>query len=90
MPSAAKPVRAPRLTTAERRELQSIEQDISRVEDQIQALERDLERPEVVTDASKLQHIWEELPRRKERLAALYDRWQELEDRKEAAGRPRD
>jgi len=93
--SAARPAKAPaaprhkpiRLTTAERRELDSMEDDIQEAEEAVAELERQLADPEVCSDAERLRACWEAHPKAKERVAHLYARWQELEEKQQAAKR---
>ena len=85
-PVAARPkVAAPvvnRLSTAERRELAGAEAKIEAAEEEVAALQRQLEDPAVASHAVKLQEVWSALPKAQERVAALYARWEELEARK--------
>ena len=89
-PPAAAPaarVKAPvpaasRLSTAERRELGQIEAKIEVAEEEVAALERQLEDPKIASDAARLHEVWEALPVARERTAALYARWEELEARR--------
>ena len=85
-PAASRP-KAPvptasRLSTAERRELGQIEGKIEAAEEEVSALERQLENPKVASDAAKLHEVWEALPIAREKAAALYARWEELEARR--------
>ena len=85
-PAASRP-KAPvpaasRLSTAERRELGQIERKIEAAEEEVTALERLLEDPKVASDAAKLHEVWEALPVAREKAAALYARWEELETRR--------
>ncbi len=76
------PAPAPnRLSTAERRELGQIEGKIEAAEEEVAALERQLEDPAVASDAAKLHEVWDALPVAREKAAALYARWEELEGR---------
>jgi len=86
-PAAAPRPKAPvpaasRLSTAERRELGQIEGKIENAEEEVAALERQLEDPKVASDAAKLHEVWEALPLAREQAAALYGRWEELEARR--------
>ena len=86
-PAAASRPKAPaptanRLSTAERRELGQIEGKIEAAEEEVAALERQLEDPKVASDAAKLHEVWEALPIAREKAAALYARWEELEARR--------
>jgi len=73
---------ASRLSTAERRELGQIEGKIESAEEEVATLERQLEDPKVASDAAHLHEVWEALPLARERAAALYGRWEELEARR--------
>ena len=77
------PAPAPnRLTTAERKELGQIEAKIEAAEEEVTTLERRLEDPAVASDAARLQEVWNALPPAREKVAALYARWEELEARR--------
>ncbi len=80
----AKPVR---LSTAEKRELSTIEADILAAEDEVAEIERLLADPAVGSDAARLRECWEAHPRAKARVEALYARWQELEQKQQEAAR---
>ena len=73
---------ASRLSTAERRELGQIEAKIEAAEEEVAALERQLEDPQVASDAAKLHEVWEALPIAREKSTALYARWEDLEARR--------
>lgn len=86
-PAAASRPKAPapapnRLSTAERRELGQIEAKIEAAEEEVAALERQLEDPAVASDAARLREVWDALPPAREKAAALYARWEELEARR--------
>ena len=83
-PAAASRPKAPtpapnRLSTAERRELGQIEGKIEAAEEEVARLERQLEDPSVASNAAKLHEVWDALPMAREKAAALYARWEELE-----------
>ena len=90
---AAKPPSAParprpvRLSTAERRELSTIEDEIVAAEGVAADLERMLADPAVGSDAGRLRECWEALREAKARVDRLYARWQELEEKRQAAAR---
>ena len=79
-PKAAVPS-ANRLSTAERRELAGMEAKIEAAEQEVAALQRQMEDPAVASDAVKLHEVWNELPKAQERVVVLYARWEELEAR---------
>jgi ATP-binding cassette subfamily F protein uup len=79
-PPAAAPPR-PGLSASERRELRDMETKIEAAEEQVAGLEASLTDPEVASDAARLQQCWTDLEVAKERVAALYARWDELEQR---------
>jgi ABC transport system ATP-binding/permease protein len=74
-----------RLTTSERKELANIEREILDAEEAVADLERKLADPSVGTDATRLRECWEALPVAQERVAHLYARWQDLEEKQQAA-----
>jgi ATP-binding cassette subfamily F protein uup len=71
------------LSASERNELKRIEETILSAEAEVKRLENSLTSPEVATNAEKLQRTWEELSQARERVTAVYARWEELE-RKQA------
>lgn len=83
--ASARP-RPVRLSTAERRELATIEADILAAEAAVAELERHLADPAVGSDAVRLRECWEALPGARERVEQLYARWQELEEKQQSAG----
>jgi ATP-binding cassette subfamily F protein uup len=88
-PIAASRPKAPspapnRLSTAERRELGQIEGKIEAAEEEVASLERQLEDPQVASHAAKLHEVWDALPIAREKAAALYARWEELEAKRGA------
>jgi len=71
-----------RLSTSERRELAQIEAKIEAADEAVAALERQLEDPNVASDAARLHEVWEALPAARDQVSALYERWEELEAKK--------
>jgi ATP-binding cassette subfamily F protein uup len=88
-PAAARPsapaTRPPRLTASERKELANIEQKITLAEEEVARLEASLASSEVATDASRLAEVWQAVNLARDRVSALYNRWEELETRKSAS-----
>ena len=80
-PKAPAPV-PNRLSTAERRELSQMEAKIEAAEEEVAALQRQMEDPAVASDAAKLHDVWIALPIAQQKVAELYARWEELERKK--------
>ena len=77
-PAAPAPSR-PKLTTAERREWQEIEDRIMEAEARVEELRRQTEDPAVLADRHRLTAVCAELAQAEERVNQLYARWEELE-----------
>lgn len=71
-----------RLSTAEKRELEGMEETILLAEGDVKALQARLQDPEIVSDHLRMEMIWKAIQGAEERVAALYVRWEELEARK--------
>ncbi len=63
-----------------RRAREAAEADIARLEEEIGQIEKELARPEVMTDAGRLQSLSEELQQRHEALDETYEKWLELQE----------
>ncbi len=86
-PSASVPKAAPdlplrRLSTAEQKELNSMEAAILDAETQVTALQSRLALPGVAADHAEAQKVWGAIGEAEKRVASLYARWEELETRK--------
>lgn len=73
-----------RLSTAEQRELAQMEESILAAEAEVEAAQRLLSAPEVVSDYRKVQQAMEMLAAAEAHVAKLYTRWDELEARRGA------
>ncbi len=73
-----------KLTYAEQRELDQMEKEIGKCESAINEFQKDLESPEVATNAGLLQEKCDALSKAQGRLEDLYTRWQELDAKKSA------
>ena len=71
----------PGLSSSERRELSQIEAKIEAAEQEVAALQKQMEDPIIASDHTKLQECWDKLPLAQERVVVLYARWEELESR---------
>ena len=83
--AAARPTTATRqnpanpLTNAEQRELSRIEGRIETAEAEVERLQADMAKPEVVSDHAKVQELWKQVEAAQGRVAELYARWEFLE-----------
>jgi len=68
-----------RLSTVERKELVQIESKIEAAEEEVAALQSQMNEPAVASDAARLHEVWNALPAAQQTVAALYARWEELE-----------
>ncbi len=71
-----------RLSTAEQRELNNMEETIMTAEQEVEARQADMSDPAIVADHIKLKAAWEALQAAQESVHRLYARWEELEARK--------
>ncbi|OQX18180.1 MAG: ABC transporter ATP-binding protein [Desulfobulbaceae bacterium A2] len=72
----------PGLSWREQQEYDTIEQRILTGEEELERLRSLVEQPEVATDPARLVESWEELQKIEGEVALLYQRWQELEEKK--------
>lgn len=77
-PAAAKPAKR-KLSYKEQRELAEIESTIQSVEREVRTLETSMGSSDVASDSRKLAQVCRELGEKQARIAALYDRWTELD-----------
>ncbi|HWO09401.1 MAG TPA: ABC transporter ATP-binding protein, partial [Polyangiaceae bacterium] len=83
--AAATPKRPPKLSYKEERELAEIEKTIEAAEREVGRIEADLADPDVFrSDPTRAGRLGTELGDAQARVAALMDRWQELESKREA------
>lgn len=73
-----------RLSYMDQREYDTMEERITEGEMEIEELQAKMESPEVIADAVKLAECWQRLEVVKSQVEGLYDRWDELEAKKQA------
>ncbi len=78
----SKPVDKPKLNSAERKELLNMETTIHGAEQEVDRLEKLMLFPSVSSDPVALGKTWNEVIVAKEKVAAMYARWEELEQRR--------
>ncbi len=80
-PPVARPVSAGRkkLSYLEAREWERMESNILEAEREMEAIRAEMQAPDVVSDAVRLQSCYEKLQAVEARVTALYERWAELE-----------
>ncbi len=71
-----------RLSYMDQREYDSIEDDIANSENMVDELEAEIALPEVVSDALRLDECWQKLEAARKEVERLYERWDELEEKK--------
>ena len=84
-PREPKPIAAPgpkRLSWAEQRELEKMEETILAAEEELHTQQQRMEDPAVIADHISMREACEKLAEAQERVQRLYERWQELEARK--------
>lgn len=76
----AKAVSKPgKLSFKEKFELENMEENITKLEAEVEALQIESANPEVVSNAKKVQEIFESLGKKQYELEKMYERWAELE-----------
>ena len=80
--AAARPAAEPakkKLSYLEAREWEAMEQRILAAEEELAARQREMQAPDVVSDPVKLHQAYDRMKAAEQAVAALYDRWAELE-----------
>ena len=72
-----------RLSYLDQREYDMMEEKIMLAEEKEAALQEMMELPETMADPEKLQEVWLQLEGLRETITKLYERWEELEQKKE-------
>ncbi len=82
-PSVPRASRAKRsgLTYMEKKEWEGMEERIVTAEEELSRLQGELESPEVASDHERLQEVYKAHEEAKQKLDALFARWEELEDK---------
>ncbi len=75
-----------RLSYLDQREYDAMEETIGQAEEEEKRLQQEMEHPDTVSNPEKLQTCWEKLEEVRQTIQALYDRWAELETKKEGGG----
>jgi ABC transport system ATP-binding/permease protein len=78
--------RAGKLSYMDQREYEQIEEKIQEAEKEYEGLQVLMDAPETALDSQKLKTVWEDLQRAEQRVEQLYDRWDELEGKKQGGG----
>lgn len=78
-PAAAAPKKARKLSFKEKHELDTMEATIATAEAKLAALQAEIAKPEVLSNASKLTELTKEISETQTRVEKLYARWSELE-----------
>jgi ATP-binding cassette subfamily F protein uup len=80
--SPAKKKKGGKLSYLDQREYDQIEEKILEAEEEQERLQALMDDPETVSDPARLHECWEELQAAQATVAQLYDRWHELEEKK--------
>jgi ATP-binding cassette subfamily F protein uup len=83
-PQASRTMRSGRLSYLDQREYDQIEAQIERAELERDGLERRINEPELASDPQQLDEIWRELEKARLQVERLYERWDELEEKRSA------
>lgn len=67
------------LSHEERKELNRIEQKIAKAEQAVEVFQQQLHDPQITSDFEKLTELYEQLQEAENKVARLYQRWEELE-----------
>lgn len=78
-------VKAGRLSYLDQREYDQLEGKIEEAEALQARLEEQIAQPSHTADTAKLEECWQKLEAVKQEVEALYDRWQELEEKKQSS-----
>lgn len=70
------------LSNVEARELVALPGRIERAEEVVQALQSDMEKPEIAADYARLQELMKQQQKAQKELDDMFARWEELESRK--------
>ena len=71
-----------RLSYMDQREYDQIEETIATEEVRVEELQKKMEEPEIVSDPTELARCWQELEAAQVEVERLYNRWDELEEKK--------
>ncbi len=74
----------PHITREERKELPKLEKKIEQAEAALTELKSTLESPDLINAVEELAQKWKEVEQAQSELEALYERWQELQEKLEA------
>ena len=80
--SPAKKKKGGKLSYLDQREYDQIEEKILEAEEEQERLQAVMDDPDTVSDPARLHECWEELQAAQATVAQLYDRWHELEEKK--------
>ncbi len=75
-----------RLSYLDQREYEQMEETILAREEEQEELQRLMQAPEIQADAKQLQEYWQRARALEEEIETLYERWQELEQKKAGTG----
>ncbi|MBU0945310.1 MAG: ABC-F family ATP-binding cassette domain-containing protein [Proteobacteria bacterium] len=78
--------RAGKLSYLDQREYEQIEEKIQEAEEEQDRLQTLMDAPETALDSHKLKTVWDDLQQAQQRVEQLYDRWDELEGKKQSDG----
>ncbi|MBU1234172.1 MAG: ABC-F family ATP-binding cassette domain-containing protein [Proteobacteria bacterium] len=78
--------RVGKLSYMDQREYEQIEEKIQKAEEEHEHLQVLMDAPETISDPQKLKTVWEDLQQAQQRVEQLYDRWHELEEKKQSDG----
>lgn len=79
IPEASASQKKRKLSYNEKRELEMMESTIQEAEVKLSELQAEAEKPENLSNASKLENLYKEIAQTQERIDQLYSRWAELE-----------
>jgi len=81
LPPAKSPALKKKLSYLESREFDQMEARVLEAEQELEDIRSQMQSPEVVSDGPRLQSCYEKLQLAEAKVAALYERWAELESK---------
>ena len=75
-------IQAGRLSYMDQREYDTMEEAIQKAEEEEANLQQIMDNPDTASNPEKLQECWQKLEQTRKTILSLYERWEELEDKK--------
>ena len=72
---------ARRKAAADRLRIRECERDIEKLQEEIDACNRDMQNPRITTDPGKMNELWQKLESATQKMDALMEEWLELSEK---------